>query len=320
MQFIKKFSFSFALFLGLLFAGAAVAWSGPPSGGPPTCPLTNSACNPPINTSSSPQTKIGNLSITGDLSIAGQFQANGGLGATNIQVGTTGNPAAITSPKFCIGTDCKTSAWDEFVAISRDATNFTNSQLTLRSLRSSFNAAVTTNLIGAINFDSNDLDLTAPGKTTAAIRAVAASAHTATSLPTSLVFYTTAVNDTTPNEVMRITYDGNVQAAKFVYPSDERLKTNIKTLGDALSKVLALRGVSFVWKNGTQRAGQEDIGFIAQEVEKIAPELVATDERGYKAVDYARTVPLLVNAIREQQAQIDELKARLDALAGQSSR
>jgi hypothetical protein len=107
----------------------------------------------------------------------------------------------------------------------------------------------------------------------------------------------------------------NLSATSFLYSSDKRLKENIAELKDGLKKVLALVPVSFTWKEGGTRPGEHDIGFIAQDVEKVVPEVVVTGiYDGYKSVDYPRLVPVLVQAIQEQQAQIDELKAEVDAL------
>jgi hypothetical protein len=94
---------------------------------------------------------------------------------------------------------------------------------------------------------------------------------------------------------------GNVTAY-----SDERLKDNIQTLQG--SKVLEMRGVSFT------KDGEASSGVIAQEIEKVAPELVHTakDEMGTKSVAYGNLVGYLIEAIKDQQQQIDELKARLD--------
>jgi hypothetical protein len=96
----------------------------------------------------------------------------------------------------------------------------------------------------------------------------------------------------------------------LVEASDARLKENIKPITDALSKVTSLQGVHY---NKIETPELEEIGFIAQEVEKVVPEIVTTDdtEEGMKAVSYARTVALLVEAMKEQQAQIEELKLRL---------
>lgn len=100
----------------------------------------------------------------------------------------------------------------------------------------------------------------------------------------------------------------SVRANSFLYTSDERLKEDIVTLDDALERVKLLRGVEFDWKNNNQH----DIWFIAQEVETIAPELVFTDENGYKSVKYGNIVWLLVEAMKQQQEQIEFLEEKLN--------
>jgi len=82
--------------------------------------------------------------------------------------------------------------------------------------------------------------------------------------------------------------------------SDERLKTNIKTITSPLDKVLALRGVSF------EKDGKSSIGVIAQEIEKVIPEVVHDGE--FKSVAYGNLVGLLIEAIKELKAELDELK------------
>ena len=107
-------------------------------------------------------------------------------------------------------------------------------------------------------------------------------------------------------------FNGPVYASAFLNSSDRRFKQNIRPLGGALASVLALRGVRYEWNAlGIQRggkAGAEQVGFIAQELEKLYPELVFTDAQGYKAVNYAQLTPVLIEALKEQQAQIEALK------------
>ena len=88
--------------------------------------------------------------------------------------------------------------------------------------------------------------------------------------------------------------------------SDIRLKTNITPLTDILPKLDNISAVGFNWKNGADTKHQ--IGFIAQEVEKIFPELVFTDDKGYKSIDYSKFSAILLGAVKEQQKQIEELK------------
>ncbi len=90
--------------------------------------------------------------------------------------------------------------------------------------------------------------------------------------------------------------------------SDVRLKENIKTLDNSLDKILKLRGVTFTWKANPEYGTR--IGFIAQEFEKIIPELSFTNPvDGYKGINYAEVTAVLVEAVKEQQKQIEALKA-----------
>ena len=95
--------------------------------------------------------------------------------------------------------------------------------------------------------------------------------------------------------------------------SDKRLKTNIKPTTGNLDKILKLNPVEYNWKEG-YRKDKKEIGLIAQEVEKIIPEVVRENERLnddtlYKQVDYEHIVSTLIGAVQEQQKQIDELKS-----------
>jgi hypothetical protein len=93
--------------------------------------------------------------------------------------------------------------------------------------------------------------------------------------------------------------------------SDIRLKTNITTIEDALKKTLSLRGVTF------DRVDVElprQLGVIAQEVEEVFPEVVHTDEDGIKSVAYGNLTAVLIEAIKEQQKQIDELREEIKNL------
>ena len=100
---------------------------------------------------------------------------------------------------------------------------------------------------------------------------------------------------------------GTANAANFNTTSDATLKTNVETLTGSLDAVKALRGVSFEWTE----SGNPEVGVIAQEVEAVIPELVSTNDQGIKSVKYGNVVAVLIEAIKEQQAQIDELKAKL---------
>jgi len=93
--------------------------------------------------------------------------------------------------------------------------------------------------------------------------------------------------------------------------SDIRLKENFEPMSNALELVSQLNGLYYTWKKDAGTDKPRKLGFIAQEVEKVIPELVKTDSEGMKSVDYVSVVPVLVEAIKHQQKQIDELKALL---------
>lgn len=122
-------------------------------------------------------------------------------------------------------------------------------------------------------------------------------------------------------EDMRLENDGDLHVERDVIGfsttiSDSRLKDNIITIGNALDKVKLLRGVSYTWNSG-KRKNTNDIGLIAQEVEKILPEVITEKKMplmegvdphiDYKTVNYEKIIPVLIEAIKEQQKQIDEL-------------
>ncbi len=95
--------------------------------------------------------------------------------------------------------------------------------------------------------------------------------------------------------------------------SSRRWKTNIQTMTGALETVKRLRGVRFDWK----KDGKHDVGLIAEEVGEIIPEVVAFEDNGLdaKSVDYARLVSVLIEAVKEQQEEIDELKRTLESMS-----
>ncbi|MFZ1682520.1 MAG: tail fiber domain-containing protein [Candidatus Zixiibacteriota bacterium] len=112
---------------------------------------------------------------------------------------------------------------------------------------------------------------------------------------------------------------GSAHASSFPTSSDNRLKKNIKPLTNALEKVRQIRGVSFDWNETYEKMGRStghrEIGVIAQEVEKVYPELITTwgDEK-YRAVDYGRLSAVLIEAIKDQQKQIEELRDKIAKL------
>ena len=113
----------------------------------------------------------------------------------------------------------------------------------------------------------------------------------------------------TGNKTVRIdtNFTYNADTNVLIVGSDERWKDNIQTIDNPLEKVQQLRGVTYEWKD----SGERTYGLIAQEVEKVLPELVNTDEDGYKGVGYQNMVSILIEeSVKEQQTQIDALKVQ----------
>jgi len=92
--------------------------------------------------------------------------------------------------------------------------------------------------------------------------------------------------------------------------SDERLKDNVTPIASALDKINQIGGYEFDWNSDSEHSGH-DVGVIAQEIEAVLPEVVAQRKNGFLAVRYEKIVALLIQAIKEQQLQIDELKSKL---------
>ena len=120
-----------------------------------------------------------------------------------------------------------------------------------------------------------------------------------------------AVGNISPNAT-----DGRIDASNDVVAyssSDIRWKTNIKLIESPLEKLQKLSGVEFDWIEDTLVHGNSgnDVGVIAQEVEEVLPQAVQTRDSGMKAVRYEKIIPLLIETIKEQQNQIDELKNKI---------
>jgi hypothetical protein len=126
---------------------------------------------------------------------------------------------------------------------------------------------------------------------------------------------------------------GNMYAAGDItaYSSDRRLKENIITISNPIDKLLRLRGVYYDWKDGLDKLGffpkqKHDIGVIAQELELVVPEAIksapfdtgingeSTSGENYKTVQMEKIIPILIEAMKEQQSQIEDLKLQIKNL------
>ena len=146
----------------------------------------------------------------------------------------------------------------------------------------------------------------------------------ANDVPGRLMFKTTADGAAGSLEAMRIDSSQDVHCDQDVIafsstPSDIRLKKNFEKIENGLDVINKLEGHTFNWKKNDKRLSA---GFKAQEVEKILPHLIdekklplkADDDKEYKVLRYEEIIPYLVEAIKEQQEEIELLKANYDDL------
>ena len=118
----------------------------------------------------------------------------------------------------------------------------------------------------------------------------------------------------------KLDVNGKIATNEVVGRSDMRYKKNVNTITNALNKVTQMRGVYYHWdrekfpEKGFSK--NRTIGVIAQEIEKVLPEVVTTDatKEGYKAVNYAKLSAVLIEAIKQQQQQIETLQKEVKQL------
>ena len=121
------------------------------------------------------------------------------------------------------------------------------------------------------------------------------------------------IGTTNPTSKLHVIGDvlatGNVTALQFTSTSDRTQKKNITPIKDAINIVNQLEGVRFNWVESNKLS----IGVIAQDIEKILPEVVETNQNGTKSVLYGNIIGVLIEAIKDQQIQIEELRRKLNA-------
>lgn len=111
-----------------------------------------------------------------------------------------------------------------------------------------------------------------------------------------------------------------IQVGNIFNASDVSLKSNIKSLNSATSTVMQLRPVTYTMNRGVQgnsigSVNSKDYGFVAQEVERVLPEIVMEDEEGLKLVNYSAIIPILTATIQELNERIASLEAKVNELS-----
>lgn len=109
--------------------------------------------------------------------------------------------------------------------------------------------------------------------------------------------------------------NGRLKSTGINETSDARLKKDVSNINNPLEKILAMRGVTYNWRRDEFPDMKFDeglqYGLIAQELEEVIPELVLTDAEGWKSIEYSHLVPVLIEALKQQNKQIEELTSKL---------
>jgi len=230
---------------------------------------------------------------------------NSGEGATPT-IGLTNNSTTIGSTAISLGSSATTIAG----LTSVTSTGFTGA---LTGNASTATTLATARNINGVSFNgSADITVTAAAGTLSG--ATLASGVTASSLTSVGTLTSLTVSGATATGALTVT--GAVTATGDItafFTSDKRHKNNIQTIPNALEKVTKLNGVTWEWNDDVNEVTKSTpkTGLIAQEVQEVLPEVVKTRDDGFLALDYSKMMGLMVEAIKEQQIQIEELKAQI---------
>ena len=115
------------------------------------------------------------------------------------------------------------------------------------------------------------------------------------------------------NPTEKLEVNGNVKAFNVLVPSDIRFKRNITLIERALDRILQLSGYNYYFKEANPDQSLQS-GLIAQEVQKLIPELVKADDKGMLSVNYPGFIPYLIQSIKEQNHRIDQLSKENEEL------
>jgi len=126
-----------------------------------------------------------------------------------------------------------------------------------------------------------------------------------------------------PGDGLSVAADGTLSIANWnnslepsLFTSDSRLKNNLKSLNNSVDTISKISGYEFTWSDDApfELSGKRDIGVLAQDVEKVLPNAVGSDDEGNLAVAYHKLIPVLIEAVKEQQREINSLKNKIELL------
>jgi len=240
-------------------------------------------------------TQVTPLLPTGTVSGSSQV-----LGGTTIHSGSFFNGISVVSGSAQI--DGSLLGSNKTITIGSTSTTLGGTSTTIAGLTS----VTSTTFVGALTGNvTGNVSGTAATVTTAAQSAIT-SVGTLTTLTVSGATATGALTVTGA-----VTATGDITA---FFTSDKRHKNNIQTIPNALEKVTKLNGVTWEWNDDVNEVTKSTpkTGLIAQEVQEVLPEVVKTRDDGFLALDYSKMMGLMVEAMKEQQTQIEKLRMDLD--------
>jgi hypothetical protein len=260
-----------------------------------------------------------NLNVGGNTVLTGTLTINGGSGGTALRLNSGGDlvfynaaNTGLTTVSCDTNNQLKTSG-DLYVGAALSVTGATTLSSTL-GVTGNTSIGGTLGVTGATTLSST-LSVTSNSTVGGALTVTGATTLSSTLGVTGAVTLSDNTASTSKTTGALIVTGGvGISGALFVGgditafdTSDQRLKDNITPISNALNKVLSISGNTFDWNDKSEKEGK-DVGVIAQEILEVLPEAVTTRDNGYLAVRYEKIVPLLIEAIKELKAEIDELK------------
>jgi hypothetical protein len=240
-------------------------------------------------------TSSAGLIVSGGTSITGDLNVTGDITGSDIQTTTYGSI-----------NDAITVVTASISSLTANVTNLTSatSSYVLNATTASF---VTLSQTGSFITSQQTSSFVTTQQTSSFITTQQTSSF-ATSAETS-VFATTGSNHFTGNQTITgsLAVTGDITAYAS---SDSRLKDNVSPIKSSLEKITQIGGYEFDWNSKSEYNGTHDVGVIAQEIEKVLPEVVVERSNGYKAVRYEKIVPLLIQSIKELKDEVEKLKRK----------
>ncbi len=276
------------------------------------------------NTNAYIATKLDSASYT-----TADVQAKAALANTNAYIATKLDSASYTTAD--VQAKAALANTNAYIATKLDSSSYTTADVQAKAALANTNSAILQRLEVANNsfINLNDVHPPSAGNNThvvtyahanttfylAAPAGGGATISSDTSTNTDFLHYfesTTTGTLTALKQDSGYTYNpstGTTTADHFNNTSDKSLKKDIKILANSIDIINKLEPVSFKWKKNNTPG----FGLIAQDVEKILPEIVDENNHGLKSISYIELIPLLINVIKEQQKQINDINSKINA-------